>query len=103
MAAGGVDNDLKYMEALQVFEYMPDEEQVEPLSDMIAKVLKRCSSDRNTTSAVAGGHRGGHAACESAVSSNCFTMEQVSVNPVALSCDGVMNCDALCVFRVEGE
>ena len=36
MAAGGADTDLKYMEPLQVFEYMPDEEQVEPLSDMIA-------------------------------------------------------------------
>ena len=39
-------------------------------------------------------------------------MEQVSANPVVLivevrsttvSCDGVVNCDALHVFRVEGE
>ena len=57
MAAGGADVGLKDMEPFQVFEFVFDEGQVEQLSDPIAKVFKRLSSNKGTTSGVDDGHR----------------------------------------------
>ena len=52
MAAGGANIGLKDMEPLQVCKYLHDEAEVEQLSDMIAKILMRLSSDKFTTSGV---------------------------------------------------